>query len=118
PDAVWLSTALLVGLARGIKQALGVPVLCSLQGEDSFLDGLPEPWRRHSWDALAERARDVDACIAPSRYYAELMGRRMKLAPGKMRVIPNGVALDETSNIEHRTSKTEPVVGYLARFIE
>ena len=117
PDAVWLSTALLVGLARGIKDALGVPVLCSLQGEDSFLDGLPEPWRTRSWDALAERARDVDACVAPSRYYAELMGGQMRLGAERVRVIPNGVAIEETSNVERRTLNVEPTVGYLARFV-
>ena len=49
PDAVWLSTGLLVGVARRIKKELGIPVLCSLQGEDSFLDGLPEPWRTRCW---------------------------------------------------------------------
>ena len=117
PDAVWLSTALLVGLARGIKDALGVPVLASLQGEDSFLDGLPEPWRTRSWEAMGERARDCDACIAPSRYYAELMGRRMKLAPEALRVIPNGVAIEETFNIQRPTFNVQPTVGYLARFI-
>ena len=117
PDAVWLSTALLVGLARGIKDALGVPVLASLQGEDSFLDGLPEPWRTRSWEAMAERARDVDACIAPSRYYADLMGGRMRLAAEKLRVIPNGVAVEEVMKGERRKAKGEPTVGYLARFI-
>ena len=116
PDAVWLATALLVGLARGIKEALGVPVLASLQGEDSFLDGLPEPWRTRAWEALAERARDVDACIAPSRYYAELMGGRMRIAAEKLRVIPNGVALNETPKAQRSTGSE--AVGYLARFIE
>ena len=117
PDAVWLSTALLVGLARGIKEALGVPVLASLQGEDSFLDGLPEPWRTRSWTAMGERARDVDACIAPSRYYAELMGGRMGIAGEKLRVIPNGVAVEEVVKGEGRKVKGELAVGYLARFV-
>ena len=117
PDAVWLSTALLVGLARGIKAALGVPVLASLQGEDSFLDGLPEPWRTRSWEAMGERARDCDACIAPSRYYAELMGGRMKLSLEKVRVIPNGIAIEETLNAQRPTLNAQPAVGYLARFI-
>ena len=117
PDAVWLSTALLVGLARGIKAALGVPVLASLQGEDSFLDGLPEPWRTRSWEAMGERARDCDACIAPSRYYAELMGGRMKLPLEKVRVIPNGIAIEETLNAQRPTLNAQPTVGYLARFI-
>ncbi len=117
PDAVWLSTALLVGLARAIKEALGVPVLASLQGEDSFLDGLPEPWRTRAWTAMGERARDVDVCIAPSRYYAELMGARMGIAPEKLRVIPNGVAVEEVGKGERRKTKGELTVGYLARFI-
>ena len=117
PDAVWLSTALLVGLARGIKDALGVPVLASLQGEDSFLDGLPEPWRTRSWTAMGERARDVDACIAPSRYYAELMGGRMKIPAEKLRVIPNGVAIERTPNAQRATPNAQRTIGYLARFI-
>ena len=117
PDAVWLSTALLVGLARRIKEALGVPVLASLQGEDSFLDGLPEPWRTRSWEAMGARARDVDACIAPSRYYAELMGGRMRIEEGKLRVIPNGVAIGETPNAQRPTLNAQPAIGYLARFI-
>ena len=117
PDAVWLSTALLVGLARGIKDALGVPVLASLQGEDSFLDGLPEPWRTRAWEAMGERARDVDAFIAPSRYYAELMGGRMRIAAEKVRVIPNGVAGEETLKDQRPKAKGQATVGYLARFI-
>jgi glycosyltransferase involved in cell wall biosynthesis len=117
PDAVWLSTTLLVGLAREIKRTLGVPVLASLQGEDSFLDGLPEPWRTRSWAMMGERARDTAACIAPSRYYAELMGERMGLGADKLRIIPNGVALEETLKAQHPTLNAQPTIGYLARFI-
>lgn len=115
PDAVWLSTALLVGLAREIKEALGVPVLCSLQGEDSFLDSLREPWRTRCWERLAERAQDCDVHIAPSRFYAEVMAPRMRLAPERLRVIFNGIALE---GFEPTTSEaTPPAIGYLARFI-
>ncbi|MCE9612249.1 MAG: glycosyltransferase family 4 protein [Chthoniobacter sp.] len=117
PDAVWLSTALLVGLARGIKDAIGIPVLASLQGEDSFLDALPEPWRTRAWQAMGERAWDCDACIAPSRYYAELMGRRMRLPADKLRVIPNGVAAEEKASGERQTANAPETIGYLARFI-
>ena len=117
PDAVWLSTALLVGLVPGIKAALGIPVLASLQGEDSFLDGLPEPWRTRAWEAMGARARDCDACIAPSRYYADLMGARLRLPAEKLRVIPNGIAPDETNDARRPSPVAEPTIGYLARFI-
>lgn len=116
PDAVWLSTALLAGLARRIKTALRVPVLGSLQGEDTFLDSLPEPSRARSWQALIERARDVDLFIAPSRFYADLMGDRMQIETARRRVIPNGICLDGFNMAKGPAEK--PFVGYLARFIE
>lgn len=116
PDAIWLSTALLVGLARRMKRELGVPVLCSLQGEDSFLDTLVEPWRTRCWEALAERGADVARFVAPSRYFAELMERRMKLPPDRVRVIFNGMSLEGFE--QPGTPPDPPVIGYLARFIE
>jgi glycosyltransferase involved in cell wall biosynthesis len=116
PDAIWLSTALLVGLARRIKEALQIPVLCSLQGEDAFLDGLAQPWKDRCWEALAERSRDVDRFIAPSCYFAELMQPRMQLRDEQLRIIPNGVGLDEF--VQSREEPPAPVIGYLARMIE
>ena len=32
-----------IGLAEPLRRALGVPVCCTLQGEDLFLDSLGEP---------------------------------------------------------------------------
>ena len=40
PDLIQLTNAMFVGMARQLKAQLGVPVLCALQGEDLFLDGL------------------------------------------------------------------------------
>ncbi len=98
PEAVWLSTALQAGLARRIKAALGVPVLGFLQGEDTFIDGLGAPWSTRVWALLGERMRDADLWIAPSRYFAELMARRLgwsaEESARRMRVIPNGASLD------------------------
>jgi glycosyltransferase involved in cell wall biosynthesis len=116
PDAIWLSTALLTGLARRIRQALGVPVLCSLQGEDSFLDGLDQPWRTRCWQTLAARSSDVARFVAPSVYYGQLMRERMALAPDQVCVIPNGIGLDGFE--PRRREPADPVIGYLARMVE
>ena len=40
PDLVQLTTSMFAGFARELKQPLGVPVLCALQGDDIFLEGL------------------------------------------------------------------------------
>ncbi len=116
PDAVWLSTALLAGLARRITRELKIPVICSLQGEDVFLDDLPEPWRTDAWNTLAECARDTAACVAPSRWYGDLMARRMRLDPEQSQVIPNGIGLEGFE--APGEPEDPPVIGFLARFTE
>ena len=119
PDVITLSNALLVGLVRRLKTELGAPVVITLQGEDAFLDAMSEPHRSAAWQLLSERSRDVDCFIAPSRYFAELMTRRLKLNPRRVRVVYNGISLDgfeETRNGEHGTrNETTPVLGFFAR---
>ena len=58
-DVVNLPYTLLLGLAAPLRRALGVPICCTLQGEDLFLDGLGEPYRQQSLrsDPRGERAR-------------------------------------------------------------
>ena len=45
PEVLCLSTALQAGMIRELKKRLGVKVICCFQGEDEFLDALPEPFR-------------------------------------------------------------------------
>jgi glycosyltransferase involved in cell wall biosynthesis len=115
PDVIWLSTGLLAGVARRLKRETGVPVLCSLQGEDSFLDGLPEPWKAQAWREMGLRISELDGVVAPSRFFAEVMEKRLGLSAGKIEVIPNGMALDGYSPSAEQPAP--PVLGYLARFI-
>ena len=112
PDVVSLSNVLLIGLARRIRQELKVPVVCTLQGEDSFVDALPEPGS--CWQALRERAADVSVFVAVSRYYREVMLKRMDLAPERVEVVYNGINLD---GYEPAVSgpPEPPIIGYLAR---
>jgi glycosyltransferase involved in cell wall biosynthesis len=118
PDVICLSNALLVGMARKLKTELGATIFCTLQGEDAFLDGLPDSHRARAWQLLCERAADVDHFIAPSRYFRDLMTRRLGLPPANVSVVYNGISLD---GYEVRGQKSEvgkraaPVLGYLAR---
>jgi hypothetical protein len=62
-------------LARSPAQARprGVPVVVTLQGEDLFLDGLPEPYRRQALDLIRAEVAHVDLFVAVSQYCADLM---------------------------------------------
>jgi len=113
PEVVALSNGLLAGLAPGIKKSLGCRVVCSLQGEDSFLDSLPEPHRTEAWAGLAATAAHVDRFVGVSQYYADLMARRMGLAPEKIVVVRNGVSLDAL--VPAAAPPPVPTIGYFAR---
>lgn len=113
PDAVMVSNALLAGIGSAIRRALDVPVICTLQGEDGFLDTLVAPYSDEAWKTLADRARDIDAFIAVSRYYGGLMSGRLNLPDGKVHVVHNGSGL-VGAGLEHIEPEF-PTIGYLAR---
>jgi glycosyltransferase involved in cell wall biosynthesis len=117
PDAVFLSNALLVGLCRQIQTRLKTRVLVFLQSEESFLDSMDEPWRTESWKTLSERGRDVDAWVAPSRYFAERMTMKLKLDPTRVHVVHNGISLVGYETLV-RPVNPYPVLGYFARMCE
>jgi len=119
PDVVCLSNALLIGLARRLRSELRVPVICTLQGEDWFLDALPPGPRELAWQTMAGRAAEADLFIAPSRYFGELMQKRLQLPKERVRVVFNGINLEGfpaalPSSILPSPS-SPPVLGYFAR---
>jgi glycosyltransferase involved in cell wall biosynthesis len=123
PDVLCLSNALLIGMARRLKAELRAPVACALQGEDFFLDALPESHRAACWQALAERAAEVDLFIAPSRYFGDLMRERLRLPADRVRVVHNGIKLEGygvegqkgASPSSPAARPSPPVLGFFAR---
>jgi glycosyltransferase involved in cell wall biosynthesis len=121
PDVVHVSNALLIGLAGAIRRATGARIVCTLSGEDIFIDQIPEPHRGQIWRLLHERAADVDRFVALNRFYADFMGERLGLGPERVAVIPHGVDLaafpavppDLVARRDARGGRL--VVGYLAR---
>lgn len=114
PDVVHLTNSMFAGFARTMKQELGVPVVCSLQGEDLFLDQLREPWRTRVRELLAERAGDIDAFQVHSAWYADFMADYLKCERERMFVVPLGLTLAGHDGEPH--ARSEPLtVGYLAR---
>lgn len=115
PDVVSLSNCLLTGLAKSIETEIGVPVVCSLQGEDSFIETLPEPYREQSWAAIQKNAAHIRRFIAPSHFYAGVMASHLKVSVDEIAVVRNG--LDFSSFPHSRPDPNWPVIGYLARMI-
>jgi glycosyltransferase involved in cell wall biosynthesis len=112
-DVICLSNSLLTGMAHRLKDELRAPLVATMQGEDSFLDGLAEPYRTRSWELLAQRCADVDRFIAVSRYFAGFMQSRLNLPADRINVIHNGIALEGFTPAA--TQPSVPTVGFLSR---
>ena len=110
PDVVVMSNALLSGLVSELKARLGVPVVCTFQGEDAFLDDLPARWRDEAWNEMGKRVREADALVAPSHYFAKVMEGRLGLEAGSIEVVPNGIDLSG-----YEVARGGKRIGYLAR---
>jgi glycosyltransferase involved in cell wall biosynthesis len=113
-DVVNLPYTLLLGLAAPIRRALHVPICCTLQGEDLFLDGLGEPYRQQSLDLIRAASASVDAFLPVSDYYLEYMSGYLGIPRDKMRLVPLGI------NLDGYTPRTKPrgdvfTIGYFAR---
>ncbi len=116
PDVVHLSNALLLGLAHRIKNDLGIPVVCSLQDEDVWINAMEKTWQDRMWNVMSEKAQDVAAFVAVSQYFGDLMKKKMNIPDDKIHVIPIGA--DPANYMVNEPQLDPPVIGYLSRMNE
>lgn len=114
PDVINLPYTLLIGLAAPLKEALNRPILCTLQGEDLFLDGLQEPYRSEAMNLIRSQVDQVDLFLSVSEYYADFMPQYAGIPRNKIRVVPLGINPHGFDLREPRTNGPF-TIGFLAR---
>ncbi len=114
PDVINLPNSLLISLAPAIKAKTKVPVVCTLQGEDLFLEGLPAPYRNEALRIIREHVPSVDAFIAVSHYGAQSMSEYLEIARKRIHVVPMGINFDGFEG-KGETGEDVFTIGYLAR---
>ena len=119
PDVISFSNALLLGMRHSLHKATGAKTVCFLAGEDTFLDGLPEPYRNQAWGLVRAHVRQIDLLIAPSRYYANLMSERLELPQEHIHVVYNGINTegfedDAVTDLSAEANRP-PTLGFFAR---
>lgn len=113
PDIIHISNALLLGLARRLKEKIGVPVLCSLQDEDVWIDPMKPKFQKKIWDLMHDRASDVDQLVSVSHFFAGVMKERMNLPDEKVTTIHLGVDVEDYKFVSTREKARN--VGYISR---
>jgi len=108
PDVILLSNALLGGMISELQRCFKVPVVCAFQGEDVFLDGLPEPWKTKCWREMGACVKRADGLVTSSRFYAGMMEEKLGIAG--VQVISNGIDL-----AGYEETRPQDAIGYFAR---
>src|SRR5436190_13413679 len=113
-DIVNLPFTLLIGLAKPLRDALGVPVVCTLQGEDLFLEQLPEPWRTESLQLIRHGIADVNAFMSVSEGYVGFMSKYLDIPEDRITVVPLGINIH--GHVPHPARRAPPyTVGFFGR---
>src|SRR5205085_165958 len=80
----------LSGMVHQLRDRLQVPILGSLQGDDSFLELLPEPHRSKALELISQHCRQMQGFIATSRSYADFMSGYLRIPREKIHVVHPG----------------------------
>ncbi|MEX0703570.1 MAG: glycosyltransferase family 4 protein [Planctomycetales bacterium] len=115
PDVVCFSNALLVGVLRRLKERFAGRVYCTLQGDDVFLEALPEPYRGRAIAAIGERAGEFDGFLVHSDYYRDFMSNYLALPVERFHRIPLGIDLTGHFGQPGERDNNPFTVGYFAR---
>jgi glycosyltransferase involved in cell wall biosynthesis len=115
-DVVMLPTSLLVSLAPPLHRELDRPVVCTLSGEDLFLEGLPAPYRKQAKALIASHAPAVARFVATSDYYADFMAGYLELPRRQIDTVPIGIRFEGFEAAPHAGDVERPfTIGYMAR---
>jgi glycosyltransferase involved in cell wall biosynthesis len=115
PELINLTNALLAGMVPALKRELGVPVLCTLQGDDIFTEFLPEPYRSRALELIRGLCREVDGFVTTSRYYADFMAEYFAIPREKLHVVWPGLNLHGHDGESPGEGGRPFTVGYFAR---
>ncbi|MFA7174402.1 MAG: glycosyltransferase family 4 protein [Kiritimatiellia bacterium] len=114
PDVIVLSNALLMGLAKRLKQTTEAPIFCWLQDEHVWTDAMHASLQQAVMQAMRDDAQHVDRFIAVSQYYRGIMSKQLGVDPSAIDVIYPGV--NPAAYIQSTQAAGAPQkIGFLSR---
>ena len=113
PDVIHLSNALLLGLAQQLSERLKVPVVCSLQDEDVWVDVMKPSARDSVWKLMSNKAEYISSFISVSEFYAGVMKEKMEIPDQKLSTVHIGV--DPADYTFKSVSEKKRNIGYVSR---
>ncbi len=118
PEVINLTNVILSGMVPRLRERLKAPILGSLQGDDIFLEMLPEPHRTKAIDLISRHCSQMQGFIATSRYYADFMSGYLRIGRERIHVVHPGLNLQGHGRMEPEAQARDATpftIGYFAR---
>ena len=118
PHLLVFSNILIGGCIEEIKKRVGARVLVTLQGDDVFLESLPETFKRKALAEIEKIGEHVDGFVVHSEFYRDYIGDYLKLDKQKFHVTPLGIELHDFELLRalpRPKTDNQLTLGYLAR---
>ena len=111
PDVIHLSSSMLIGIAKAIKNSINIPVVCSLQDEEIWLDSLESRYAQEAWAAIRDNVSYIDRFIASSEFYKSVALNKIPEIEEIELVYP-GVNIEKYKSSHY---PKEPTIGFFYR---
>jgi len=111
PDIIQLSSTLLLGIAKEIKRKLSIPIVCSVQDEEVWIDSLKKQDASKAWQGIKDNLQYIDSIITTSRFYKDILQQRIPEIK-QIDVIYPGVNRDIYASESY---PADPTIGFFYR---
>jgi glycosyltransferase involved in cell wall biosynthesis len=117
PDIVHISSSLIIGIAKVIRNAIPqIPLVCSLQDEEVWIDCLRPADAAAAWSGIAENSRYIDRFTASSQFYRNTVETRLPTLREKgIDVVYPGVEIEKYATDSY---PERPTLGFFYRMNE
>ena len=111
PDIIHLSSSMLIGIAKAIKNRINIPVVCSLQDEEIWIDSLENQYAQEAWTAIRNNVNYIDRFIASSEFYKSVALNKIPQI-GAINVVYPGINVEKYKSSHY---PKEPTIGFFCR---
>lgn len=115
PDVIVFSNALMAGVLPSLRAKFGGPILCLLQGDDVFLDGLTGDFKRQAIAETSKLAQQFDGLLSHTDFYADYMSEYLGIDRAMFRKVPLGIDTSEYDTVTPPRTTDRVTLGYFAR---
>ena len=105
PEAVILTNLLIGGVIPEMSDVADVWV--TLQGDDIFLDSLPETYRSQAIEKMKDLIPRVHGFLFHSKYYAAAMAKLLSIPQEKIHIVPLGVTIQDFVKADNTNAARE-----------